>query len=149
MRTPEEIAALDAAAASWVGTPFCEHSAVKGAGVCCHRLVAEVLFEAGWLPRVIIPLGTPGWSRFQDRSLIEGWFSGPGRRFFRDLDLSTVTEPGDVLGFRIGRCVHHMAMVMAPGAKRVLHVLEGAGTCILDAPPPSLAKRLQRIWRPI
>ena len=42
---------LEEAAAGWVGTPFVEHSAVRGVGVCCHMLAASIYFDAGWLPR--------------------------------------------------------------------------------------------------
>ena len=137
---------LEEAAAGWVGTPFVEHSAVRGVGVCCHKLAASIYFDAGWLPRFELPSAPPGWSRAQDRSLMEEWLDSEGLRWFTPMTIEVEREPGDLLGFRIGRCVHHLAIQLSGG--RVATALEGVGAVILDAPPKPLAKRLARVWRP-
>lgn len=134
------------ASEGWVGTPFVENSGVRGAGVCCHKLAANVYFDAGWLPRFELPTAPAGWARAQDRSLMEEWLDSEGLQYFTPMALEVEKLPGDLLGFRIGRCVHHLA-VMLPGG-RVATALEGVGAVILDAPPKPLAKRLARIWRP-
>lgn len=147
MRTPEQLAALDAAARSWAGTPFCEGSAAKGAGVCCHRLVLEVLVEAGWLPRIEVPGGPVRWAMAQSRSLIGEWFDGPGVQWFQPvpaLDWSAV-EPGDVLGFRLGRALHHLVLALPAG--RWIHAIEGHGTVIVPEVSPRWRKRAERLWR--
>lgn len=144
-RTPEEIAALEAAARSWVGTPFCEGSAVKGAGVCCHRLPAAVYQEAGWWPAVEVPAGPRAWARAQSRSLIAEWIDESGR--FESLPVGAEARPGDLFGYRVGRTVHHLALVLGGG--RLLHVGEGHGTVIVDAMPPVWARRCERHWRPL
>lgn len=142
-RTPVELDALETAALSWVGTPFCENSAAKGAGVCCHLLVAEILIEAGWLPRVSVPMGPVKWGQAQGRSLISEWFSGPGTDWFRPVDLQEI-QPGDVLGFRVGGCVHHVALVLPDRfcfAKEQVHVSSEL--------PTGWGRRLRMAWRPI
>lgn len=148
MKTPEQLAALDAAARSWAGTPFCERSAVRGAGVCCHRLVIEVLVEAGWLPRIEVPDGSVRWAAANTRSLIAEWFDGPGSQWFdgiESLDWAAV-QPGDLLGFRLGRTVHHLVIALPAG--RWMHAIEGHGAVIVPEVPPRWRKRAERLWRP-
>lgn len=140
------VSAIEAAAASWAGTPFCENSAVKGAGVCCHLAVAEVYFEAHILPRIPVPLGPAGWSRTQGRSLMEEWLDrGEGMHWFIER-FPREREPGDLLGFRVGHCVHHLAILLPHG--RLFHAVDRAGACIAPNLPPAWAKRLVRVWRP-
>jgi len=144
-RTPSEIDRLEVAARGWIGTPFCENSGVRGAGVCCHMGVAEVYFDAGWLPRMDLPKGPPGHSRAKSESLMEPWLddSEQGRLFFAPV---TAIWPGDLLGFRIGRCVHHLAIALRAGS--IFHVVEVIGATIGPTIPASWHKRLQRVWRP-
>lgn len=146
MRTPAQLAALTAASQSWSGTPFCERSAVKGAGVCCHRLVFEVLVEAGWLPRVEVPDGPAHWSRAGDRSLIAEWMDGPGQEWFITLDSVDVaqTEPGDIAGCRLGRTLHHLALRIPAGWCHAVHPL---GVVIAPEIPRTWLRRVERIWR--
>ncbi|MGH7053678.1 MAG: hypothetical protein ACREFA_07660, partial [Stellaceae bacterium] len=44
-----------AEAESWIGTPFHHEAAVRGAGVDCLNLLAEVYCAAGFIPRIAIP----------------------------------------------------------------------------------------------
>lgn len=147
MRTAAQIQALETAAQSWVGTPFCETSAVKGAGVCCHRLMLEVLVEAGWMQRIEVPNGSVGWARAQGRSLIAEWFDTEGSQWFGSLQEVAWkhVEPGDVLGFRFGHSLHHLAMALPGG--RWLHVVEPQGTMILEEIPPRWCRHAERHWR--
>lgn len=140
---------LEAAAASWVGTPFCEHSAVKGAGVCCHRAVAEVLMEAGLLPRLALPTAAPGHARANNRGVLDAWLDAEGAQWFMSCPgrvISRTLFPGDVLGFRLGRSVHHVALQL--GGERIFHAIQGAGAVIAPSLPPQWAQRLTRIWQP-
>lgn len=147
-RTETELAQLTAVAESWRGTPFCERSAVKGAGVCCNRLVAEILFEAGWLPRIAVPNHDIRWARAQSRSVVAEWFDGPGAQFFigsNIIDWDAV-QAGDVLGFKIGRTLHHLVLALPHG--RFVHAPE-QGVVIPPEMPPIWARRAERLWRPI
>ena len=142
-----QLDALEAAARGWHGTPFCARSAVRGAGVSCHRLVAELYREAGVLPpEVEIPDGSPLWSRAQDRSPMREWLdSGPGARWFTPVTVAGV-QPGDLLGFRIGRCVHHLAIALR--GDRIVHATEGHGARVVDHIPDTWRRRLVVAWRP-
>ncbi len=144
MRTPVELDRLVAAARAWEGTPFCAGAAVRGRGVCCHRLVHEILIEAGWLPRIEAPAGSPVWGAAANHSLMEAWFDGPGAEWFASVPCGSA-EPGDVLGCRLGRCVHHLALLLPGGA--VAQAVAGSGASIIPAVPQAWSKRLARVWR--
>jgi len=144
--TPERLRALEWAAQGWVGTPFVPRSAVRGRGVCCHLLVAEVLFDCGALPRVDLPNGSPAWARNHGTSPMVEWLDGDrGKAHFTRLDLPCDFLPGDVIGCRIGRAIHHVAIVLTGG--RFAHALEGHGAVIVDALPKSVDKRIAAAWR--
>lgn len=149
MRTPSELLALETAARSWVGTPFCERSAKKGAGVCCHLLMLEVLIEAGWLPRIQVPAGSAGWAQAQNRSMIVEWMEGDGRQWFESVPMllgrPEVLYAGDVIGFRLGRVVHHLAMRL-PGPQW-LHAVQRVGVVIAPEIPRVWRMRAEYCWR--
>lgn len=144
---PHQIDAIEAAARGWDGTPFCADSAVRGAGVCCHRLVAEIYREAGVIPPAVsIPGGSPQWSRAQHRSPIADWIeSGDGAQWFEPI-FTAQAEPGDLLGFTIGRCIHHLAIALRGG--RIVHAVEGHGARIVEHVPAVWSRRLAATWRP-
>jgi cell wall-associated NlpC family hydrolase len=143
MRSPSEIERLLAAAESWLGTPFCEGSAVKGAGVCCHRLPGEIYFEAGWLDRFVLPTGPTGWARTGTRPLMEPYLDAYEQ--LRSLTVDEAIEPGDLLGFRLGAWVHHLALAMPGG--RMIHVAQNVGVRMEACIPAMWARRLARSWR--
>lgn len=144
MKTDAQLDRLVTAAHSWEGTPFCAGAATKGRGVCCHRLVHEILVEAGWIPAVACPSGPPGWARSSNESLMEAWFGGPGAEWFVEVPV-IAREPGDVLGCRFGRCVHHLGLLLPEGA--VAHAVDGSGACIIPSVPPQWGRRLVKVWR--
>lgn len=150
MRTPtqSEIDRLTNAAAAWVGTPFCANSRVLGAGVSCHQYVAAIYEDAGWTPTLPIPEGSPTWNRAQARSLMEAWLDGDGARWFARASIDGV-QPGDLLGFRLGPCIHHLAVMLDRGM--VAHAVKphGAQVVAVAALPAAWANRLAAAWRPI
>lgn len=146
MRTPQEIADLVAAAEAWRGTPFSDRGCRRGAGVTCHHLPAAILRDARWLPELQIPEGETAWAAVHGRGVMEEWFDGPGRQWFAPADPGA-REPGDVLGFRLGRCIHHLGVELPGGA--IIHAIQRHGVVIAPCLPPQWAKRLQKAWRPI
>lgn len=145
---PDRLAALEAACRAWCGTPFCPGSAVRGAGVCCHLAVAEAYRDAGLLPRdAAVPTGPTDWSRHHHQSLMEPWLDGPGAAWFAAIPPDpALLQPGDLLGFRIGRCVHHLGILLAGG--RLFHAAERVGAGIAPSIPTPWRARLARAWRP-
>lgn len=136
--------ALNAEAAKWVGTPFCANSAVLGAGVCCHRLVAEIYAGAGWLPKLDLPGGSPAHAKAHNSSPILDWFRGPGRQWFAEVDRSQ-SQPGDSAIARFGHAPHHLILLLGPG--RAVHVLPSRGVRIMHF-SPTATSRITAVFRP-
>ncbi len=133
------LARLEAAAASWHGTPFCEFSALKGKGVCCHALPLEIYFEAGWLPRFDYPMSAP---RSAGAAKVEAFTTGAAAKYFARAESAIA---GDTLHFRLGRTSH---FVLQLGTKYI-HALHGGGALYAVSLQPAWMKRLHAIWRPV
>jgi len=165
--TPERIDALEAAALSWVGTPFVANSRVKGkrGGTCCHMLAEQIYLEAGHTLPFQAPSASMKWSDISKVSLIEKFFDTQ-TDLFQTLEnlrtsaksadktlpspdpclLTPVSLPGDVVGFRIGGCIHHVGIALSGG--RFVHCMRGMGTKIFNLNDPTYAPRIEKIWRP-
>lgn len=157
MISPAQLTQLEVAAASWCGTPFCEGSPVKGAGVSCHHACVESYFESGLMPRIPMPNGPSNW-RAQERSLIREWVEANGyfttitqghvvleqnRQRFLPADVS-LALPGDLLGFRVG-ALHHVGLLLSRG--RLFHSVMGHTAGIAPQIPSEWARRLDAVWR--
>lgn len=143
---PERVNALERAAQSWLGTPFGANAKVKGpgGGVSCQMLACEILTEVGCIKDECPPPAMMSWARHQRESLIVPYMDGHPR--FARLDPSEPLLPGDVLGFKIQSCVHHMGVVLP--AKRFAHVWMQTGVLISLLTDPTYSKRLAMSWRP-
>lgn len=162
MSTPFEYSsaqldALEAAARSWEGTPFCNSSAVKGVGVSCQHLVCEIYFEARWLPRFAVPNGPLQLGRAGTVSLMEEALdqhpnfvdADPQRLVQHDWrrGLAEIVRPGCLVVSRPARLPHHAALALRGGA--FVHAVMGMGVQIPTQLPDAWAKRLWRVYRPI
>lgn len=145
---------LETIARSWIGTPCFPHGRVKGpdGGCSCQTLIGCILQEAGWIPGdLAIPEGPLTWSRSQKQSLIEPFMDENPilRRFFIGYSVThgdyCDPQAGDVLGFRIGGCVHHLGLVVRP--PYFIHALIHRGAAMSRVDDPTYARRLARIWR--
>ncbi len=137
----ESIDALVKEADSWLGTPFRANAAFKGSGVCCHLFVAEVFMEIGAVKRQDFPQADPNHSISQSESLIEPFMATmPGF-----VKVNGPPIPGDVLGFRIGGCTHHISIVLRN--EEMIHAVRRHGVMINRWDDPMWERRLTRIWR--
>jgi cell wall-associated NlpC family hydrolase len=59
---------------------------------------------------------------------------------------SEIPISGDIIGFRIGGCVHHVGVVLPGG--RFIHCMRGIGTKICNLSDPTYSRRIEKIWRP-
>jgi len=108
----------------------------------CQVAMANIYKVAGLLPKDLeIPNGDRDWAQSQGRSLIEPWVESSG--FFQRVD--GPAEAGDLLGFRLGHTLHHVAIQLGGG--RLVHVFGGHGVKIAVCIPSAWAKRLERVWR--
>lgn len=144
--TQERIAKLQIVAFSWLGTPWGQNSRVKGVGggVSCHLLPYEILKECGFPLPFPAPNGPAGWSNHNNESLIvAGMDIRPEFAFVE----TSEAQSGDLLGFTVGKCVHHMGIVL-PNNK-FAHVWRNSGVLISTLEDPTYANRLARVWRPL
>lgn len=96
------------AAHEWVGTPYHHAGRVKGAGVDCLTLLAEVYHEAGLIDKIKIPYYPMDWHLHRDAErYMDGLLS-----YTRELDLVAKPQPGDVALWKFGRCFSHGAIVV-------------------------------------
>lgn len=130
-------------AGSWRGTPFIPHARLRGAGVDCVHLAAEIYRECGHLPEF-----KPG------NYTMDGGFHNPISQVLSWLELSPhfqpgtlPARPGDLLCFRIGKCVHHVGVALSE--RHFLHVMRGATVSIARIDDPAWSKRLTEIYQPI
>ncbi|HJU15707.1 MAG TPA: hydrolase [Stellaceae bacterium] len=100
-------AAIVAEAESWLRTPFHHEARVKGAGVDCLMLLAEIYERAGLVPHIDPPHYPPDWHIHRDAERYLDGLSGYAR------EIAGPPEPGDVALFRYGRCFSHGAIVVA------------------------------------
>lgn len=146
-KNPDRIAQLQFHAATWLGTPFMPNAAIKGAGVSCQKLVGTVLIECAALPKGFdIPEGPMNWSAAHKDSLIEKFFAGQPD-FFLEMD-RMLSQPGDVVGFQLGGCVHHLGIILDERGQ-FIHCLRGNGVAFNNLHDASYWTRLARVWRPV
>ena len=128
-------------AESWIGTPFHHAARVKGAGVDCLMLLAEVYERAGVAGHIDPPFYVPDWHLHRDAErYMEGLL-----RYARPLD-DTGPLPGDIALFRFGRTFSHGAIVT--GWPRLVHAYWNIGVVHGDATLYPLAGRPVRFFSP-
>jgi cell wall-associated NlpC family hydrolase len=132
MITPAHVEAIEAAAVAAVGGPERR----------CQFMVASIYKQAGLFPADLeIPSGNRDWAAAEGRSLIIPWVEASG--LFDEV--SGQPQPGDLLGFRLGRVLHHVAIALSGG--RMIHVFGAHGPQIAVAIPDPWLKRLEKTWR--
>ena len=106
------------AAESWLGTPYHAMGRVKGAGVDCLTLLAEIYAEAGLIETPEIPYYPPDWHlhRSNERYL-EGLLRYAAER--------GAPAAGDIALWRFGSCYSHGYIVVE--CPNVIHALMGRG----------------------
>ncbi|MBT9165863.1 MAG: hypothetical protein DDT25_00525 [Chloroflexi bacterium] len=95
-------------AKSWVGTPYHPGGRIKGVGVDCAMLLAEVYERAGVVPRIDPGTYPPDFGQHRGEERFKHWLEKHG----------TLVEdpmPGDVALFRFGRCYSHGAIMIGGG----------------------------------
>ena len=132
-------------AESWIGTPFHHAARVKGAGVDCLMLLAEIYERAGIIERIDPPFYVPDWHLHRDAErYLEGLtryatqIAGPPQ--------GTGPRPGDIALFRFGRTFSHGAIVTL--WPRVIHAYWSIGVVHGDATLYPLARRPVCVFSP-
>lgn len=126
-------------AESWIGTPFHHGARVKGAGVDCLMLLAEVYERAGVSARIEPPFYVPDWHLHRDAErYMEGLL-----HYARPVD---TPAPGDIALFRFGRTFSHGAIVTC--WPRLIHAYWNIGVVWGDATLHPLKDRPVRFFTP-
>jgi NlpC/P60 family putative phage cell wall peptidase len=126
-------------AKSWIGTPFHHAARVKGAGVDCLMLLAEVYERAGAASRIDPPFYVPDWHLHRDAErYMEGLL-----HYAHPID---EPEPGDIALFRFGRTFSHGAIVTE--WPRLIHAYWSIGVVWGDATLFPLDRRPVRFFTP-
>lgn len=144
MRTPTEVSSLRAACESWVGTPFCPNSAVKGAGVCCHKFCGSVYMEAGWLPEFQMPDGYPYGSQVGTVSPFDTWLDASP--LFVTVAVDEM-RAGDLVLSKPSRLPWHLAICLGDGW--FSHVDLRQGVVVTNTFPSVWRKKITRVSRPV
>ena len=133
MTEDEQRAAVVAEARSWLGTPYHHEARVKGAGVDCLTLIAEVFERAGVLPRIEIPHYPHDWHiHNSDERYMAGVL-----RYGHEVERA---QPGDIVLYRFGRCYAHGAIVVSwPG--EIIHSYLNEGVMMTRADAGHLGDR--------
>jgi cell wall-associated NlpC family hydrolase len=151
--SPERISTLDKAAVGWLGTPFRAHNRARGprGGVDCGNLIQELMLEAGFLAeRLDLPRPPTDYGQHNAASLVCDFLEThpalTGRiAKLTDPAVLDAPMPGDILGIRVGRCVHHLCIALPSG--RFVQALQPHGVTI--QPLAEIQSRIEVIYRPI
>ena len=140
-----ERAAVVAEARAWLRTPYHHMGRVKGAGVDCATLLAEIYARADAVPPVAIPFYPPDWHLHRDAERYLGFVlehavelsavsSQPSireQKLTADSRELKVVLPADIALWRFGRCFSHGAIVI--DWPLVIHAYAGRGCVLEDA----------------
>lgn len=94
-------------ARSWLGTPYQHQAKVKGVGVDCAMLIAEIGNNLGLIdPDKKVPNYSKQWHLHNKEEKLKDILLDYG---FLEIPLSEA-KTGDVLGFKYGRVMSHLAI---------------------------------------
>lgn len=101
------------AAKSWVNTPYHHQARIKGVGVDCAQLIAGVAIDIGVFGHnICLPQDySPEWHLHNKEEMLLAHLKEFGciEKSVQD------TQPGDILGFKMGRCVGHLGLMLDDG----------------------------------
>jgi cell wall-associated NlpC family hydrolase len=124
VRTPDqERQAVIAEARTWLGTPWHHEARVKGAGVDCAMLLAEVYERAGIIEHVEVGHYPMDWHLHRDiERIVEivEQYAHP----------TTDPHAGDVVLFKFGRTFSHGGILVGENSE-IIHAVRNVGV-ILD-----------------
>jgi cell wall-associated NlpC family hydrolase len=133
-------------ARSWLGTPFHPHAAIRGVGVDCVHLLAEIYRETGLFAGYELPRYTMDGGDHADSSQVLSWLEAHPR--FRRLDLATeALAAGDLVTFRLGRVAHHVGLMLSE--QTFLHAIRDCGVLESRIDEKTYARRFLLAYRPI
>jgi len=150
--SPERVNTLREASKFWIGTPFFPHGRKPGVtgGCSCETLVLGVYVDSLFLSYYFkIPTGSISWAHANKESIISNFLDNEARDYFlpiHNIELSNLMD-GDLLGFEVGGCVHHLGILVEK--PKFIHCLQRYGVQYNDITDATYLARLKKVWRPI
>lgn len=124
MTEEEQRAAVIREARSWLGTPYHHRARLKGIGVDCAMLLAEVYFAAGLIPYVSPEFYPPDWAMHRDTERYLGWVTQHAH------ETDDLLQANVVL-YKVGRCFSHSAIIVE--WPTIIHAMLHDGCVLGDA----------------
>ena len=109
-------AAVVAEALTWLGTPYHHHGRLRGVGVDCAMLLAEVYCACGIIAAIDPGHYAVDWHLHRGEELFAAWMGQAGARHLSDPLADAAPQPGDVGLWRFGRTYSHGGIVVRGGA---------------------------------
>lgn len=125
-------------ALTWLGTPYHHQGRVKGVGVDCGTLICEVYEKVGLMDYLDPRPYPPDWHMHQ-----------MGEQYLEHIKSVCFEvnepQPGDIVLYKIGKCVSHGAIVIE--WPTIIHSYINLGVIIQDGTKGSLARRVAGFYR--
>jgi len=94
----------------------------------------------------LVPSGSMRWAGVSSDSLIVQFLETHPELIALVSDPSPeVVQAGDLLGFKIGKCVHHVGVALSED--KFIHCMRGSSALICSLSDPTYKHRLACIWR--
>lgn len=134
--------------ATWLGTRYHHHGRIKGVGVDCAMLLAEVYERCGLVPHVDAGAYPTDWHLHRGEEQFLGWLHAVGARPV------AAPQAGDIGIFKFGRCFSHGGVVgeVVDGLPYLVHsyIRRGVILTALDEEPLSGREvRWYSLWKPV
>ena len=142
----ESVNRLQAEARGWIGTPFVAHCRRRRIGCDCVGMAAGVYSALGFSIPKSWPKYSVGAGAYLDASKVAEVVGGSPS--FQAVEPASLDElkPGDLIGFKIGRVIHHVGIFL--GDDLFLHCTKSIGVDRGTLRDPAWANRMKAIWRP-
>jgi cell wall-associated NlpC family hydrolase len=132
---PDQRAGVIDEAKTWLGTPYHHAARVKGAGVDCATLPAEVYAAAGMIPALDLDHYPPDWHLHRSAERYLAHVLDHAR------EVPAPTGPGDFVLYKWGRAFAHGAIVVS--WPTIIHAMIHVGV-VLDAGDDGRLKARER-----
>lgn len=116
-----------AEARSWIGTPWHHMGRLKGIGVDCAMLLAEVYERAGVIGRVYVEPYPMQWHLHRDDERLMDIVNN----YAHEIPQSEA-RPGDMLLVQYGRAFSHAGVIVDGDGLTVVHAVNGSGVILED-----------------
>jgi cell wall-associated NlpC family hydrolase len=133
----DERSAVVEEARSWLGTPYHPHGRIKGVGVDCAMLPAEVYRAVGLVPHIEVEDYPMDWHLHRDEEKYLKYVTERATEV--DVEL-----PGNLVLYKWGRCFAHGAIIIQWPI--VIHAFIGQGVVMADGTAGRLTGRERRIY---